>query len=51
MTVKDQDKELANDILKRNYYDNFKTHRGRTLEIYLSGKCKSNCKYCYLKKH
>lgn len=51
MTVKDQDKELANDILKRNYYDNFKTHRGKTLEIYLSGKCKSNCKYCYLKKH
>lgn len=43
---------LLNDILKRDYYTDFQSiNPSKTIEIFLSGKCKSNCDYCYLKKH
>lgn len=45
-----QDKVLLNDILERHYYSKFRQGEGR-LELFLLGKCKANCEYCYLKKH
>lgn len=43
---------LLNDILKRNYYKDFQSlDSKKCIEIFLFGPCKSNCDYCYLKKH
>jgi pyruvate formate-lyase activating enzyme-like uncharacterized protein len=49
-TVYEEDKKLANDVLERNYYTKMRKGQGM-LEIFLLGTCKSNCDYCYLKKH
>lgn len=51
-TMLDQDRILANDVLERHYYSKFREGKeGKTLEIFLLGACRSNCEYCYLKKH
>lgn len=51
-TMLDQDKILANDVLERHYYKNFRAgSEEKTLEIFLLGACRSNCEYCYLKQH
>lgn len=56
MDYKQENKKLANDFLKRFYYNNFqnfsdKNRIKRYLEIFLLGQCKANCEYCYLKKN
>ena len=45
-----QDKQLLNDMLNRHYFSKFKRGEGQ-LELFLTGACKANCDYCYLKKH
>ncbi|WP_254557672.1 hypothetical protein, partial [Salmonella enterica] len=51
-TMLDQDRILANDVLERHYYSKFREGKEpKTLEIFLLGACRSNCEYCYLKKH
>lgn len=51
-TVEEQNRQLANDVLERNFYESFRTKReGKKIELYLTGACKANCEYCYLKKH
>lgn len=55
MSIILEDKQLANDILERHYYQNFrdpsKFNQEKNLEIFLTGACKSNCEYCYLKNN
>lgn len=48
--VKLEDKKLANDILERKYYKYFR-EGGKGIELFLTGICKANCEYCYLKAH
>ena len=45
-----QDKQLLNDMLERHYFSKFRLGEGQ-LELFLTGACKANCDYCYLKKH
>lgn len=56
MNTMQENKLLANDILERHYYQYFRSNTDRTkdfrnLEVFLTGACRSNCEYCYLKKH
>lgn len=44
------DTKLANDVLERNYYKDFRDGK-KKIELFLTGACKANCDYCYLKKH
>ena len=38
--------------LERNFYKSFRTRGGpRKIELFLTGACKANCDYCYLKKY
>lgn len=49
-TIQD-DKILANDVLERHFYSQLRTKGSvKNLEIFLTGACKANCQYCYLKK-
>lgn len=41
---------LANNILDRHFYSYFRNGQ-KKIEIFLSGVCKANCEYCYLKKY
>ena len=50
ITPYEQDKILANDVLERNYYTRFRKGMGR-IELFLTGACRANCDYCYLKKN
>ena len=49
-TVYEQDKFLANDFLNRNFYQFFQ-HGLKKIELFITGACKANCDYCYLKKN
>ena len=49
-TFDTENKELANNFLTDYYYDQFKRGK-KSIEIFLLGKCKANCQYCYLKQH
>lgn len=55
MNITFEDKLLANDILERHFYDNFrnpeKYSNKKSLEIFLTGACRANCEYCYLKQN
>lgn len=52
ITYESQNKQLANDVLERNFYKSFRTRGGpRKIELFLTGACKANCDYCYLKKY
>lgn len=46
----EQDQQLFNDIIQRNYYSLFQKGQG-AIEFFLNGYCRSNCEYCYLKQH
>lgn len=46
----DENKELANIFLNDAYYNSFKKGK-KAIELFLLGKCKANCQYCYLKQH
>lgn len=51
-TVEQQNKILANDVLERNFYNDLRDPAsGKKLELFLTGACRANCEYCYLKKH
>lgn len=45
-----ENKQLANIFLDDIYYESFRKGK-KVLELFLLGKCKSNCEYCYLKQH
>ena len=45
-----QEKQLLNDMLMRHYFSKFQRGEGQ-IELFLTGACKANCDYCYLKKH
>lgn len=47
---KEQDNQLFKDILERNYFQEFKKGNFK-FELFINGLCRSNCEYCYLKKH
>ena len=49
--VQIENNKLAQDILKRNYFDYFQKGQSKNLEIFLLGHCSAQCKYCYLVKH
>lgn len=51
MTKYEQDKQLIKDVLERHYFQKWREDIESAIEIYVYGLCKSNCKYCYLKKH
>lgn len=57
MSIMLEDKKLANDILERHFFSNFRKPRSRQdtdkkkLEIFLTGACRANCEYCYIKKN
>ena len=55
MNITYEDKLLANDILQRHFYDNFRNPekylKKKSLEIFLTGACRANCDYCYLKQN
>ena len=46
-----ENNQLAQNILKTNYFDYFKKGNQKSLEIFLLGHCSAQCKYCYLVKH
>lgn len=48
--AQEENKKLANDILYRHYFHNFKEGDISSLELFVLGQCKANCEYCYLKK-
>lgn len=50
MTHLEQDKILLNKMLEKDFYKSFRDGE-KSLEIFLTGKCKANCEYCYLKKN
>ena len=43
-----ENKEFANYLLDQYFFSKFKKGH-RKLEIFLTGICKANCDYCYLK--
>lgn len=45
-----ENKELANNFLNDYYYNQFRRGK-KSIEIFLLGRCKANCQYCYLKQH
>lgn len=50
MTVQDENRVLANDMLERDFYEKYR--RGESdIEFMLLGKCKQQCEYCYLHKY
>ena len=46
-----ENNQLAQNILKTNYFDYFKKGNQKSLEIFLLGHCSAQCKYCYLKEN
>ena len=52
MSIMQDDKILANDVLQRHFYKDFQSENGiKFLQIFLIGACHANCEYCYLKKN
>lgn len=51
LTKYEQDKQLLKDVFERHYFSKWRKDRNSSIEIYVYGLCKSNCKYCYLKAH
>lgn len=51
MNIMLEDKQLANEVLERYYYSCFREGGPKHLQIFLTGACRSNCEYCYLRKN